>query len=98
MWGLVPLEVEPLFEQIAKQRECLGRGCEFHERAITELANALIREGNFADAELRLRKQLSIYPNGPEAGLARLLRACAYPAGRRVERAGNGRGEDASKR
>ena len=46
---------------------------EFHERALTELANDLIRQGNFADAEARLRSQLQRYPNGPEAQLARLL-------------------------
>jgi TolA-binding protein len=70
--GLVPLG-RALFEQIAKQRDVSAAEREFHERALTELANALIREGNFADAEGRLRTQLNIYPNGPEAGLARLL-------------------------
>jgi len=70
--GLVPLG-RALFEQIAKQQNVSAAEREFHERALTELANALIREGNFADAELRLRTQLNIYPNGPEAGLAKLL-------------------------
>ena len=70
--GLMPLG-RALFEQIAKQKEVSPAEREFHERALTELANALIREGNFADAESRLRTQLGLYPNGPEAGLARLL-------------------------
>jgi tetratricopeptide (TPR) repeat protein len=70
--GLMPLG-RALFEQIAGQKTVMAAEQEFHERALTELANALIREGNFADAESRLRKQLDIYPTGPEAGLARLL-------------------------
>jgi hypothetical protein len=70
--GLVPLGRE-LFEQIAKQQDVTAAEREYHERALTELANALIREGNFADAEARLRTQLNLYGNGPEAGLARLL-------------------------
>ena len=70
--GLAPVG-RALFEQIAKQQNVTAAEREFHERALTELANALIREGNFADAEARLRAQLALYPNGPEAGLARLL-------------------------
>lgn len=70
--GLAPLGRE-LFEQIAKQQDVTAAEREFHERALTELANALIREGNFADAETRLRAQVNLYPNGPEAGLAKLL-------------------------
>jgi tetratricopeptide (TPR) repeat protein len=62
-----------LFEQIARQQNVTAAEREFHERALTELANALIREGNFADAEARLRAQIGLYPNGPEAGLAKLL-------------------------
>lgn len=62
-----------LFEQIAKQENVLPAEREYHERSLTELANALIREGNFADAESRLRTQLGIYQNGPEAPLAKLL-------------------------
>src|SRR5207244_4284154 len=59
--------------QIAKKQNIGPGEREYHERALTELANALIREGNFVDAEARLRTQLSIYPTGPEAGLAKLL-------------------------
>jgi tetratricopeptide (TPR) repeat protein len=70
--GLVQLG-RALFSQIAEQENVTRAEQEFHERALTELANALIREGNFADAETRLRKQLSIYPDGLEAGLAKLL-------------------------
>jgi tetratricopeptide (TPR) repeat protein len=62
-----------LFTQIANQQNVKPPEREYHERAITELANALIREGKFADAETRLRAQLGLYPNGAEAGLARLL-------------------------
>lgn len=70
--GFAPLGRE-LFEQIAKQQTVTAAEREYHERALTELGNALIREGQFADAEARLRTQLALYPNGPEAGLARLL-------------------------
>ncbi len=70
--GLVTLG-RALFEQIARQQNVSAAEREFHERALTELANALIREGNFAEAEGRLRTQIGLYPNGPEAGLAKLL-------------------------
>lgn len=70
--GLVPVG-RALFEQIAKQQNIGPDEREFHERALTELANDLIRQGNFADAESRLRSQLQLYENGPEAQLARLL-------------------------
>jgi tetratricopeptide (TPR) repeat protein len=62
-----------LFEQIVKQQNVSTAEHEFHERAFIELANAFIREGNFAGAEARLRTQLNIYPNRPEAAYARLL-------------------------
>ena len=70
--GLVPAG-RALFEQIAKQQNISPDEREFHERALTELANDLIRQGNFADAESRLRSQLQLYENGPEAQLAKLL-------------------------
>lgn len=70
--GLVPVG-RGLFEQIAKQQTVAPDEREFHERALTELANDLIRQGNFADAESRLRSQLKTYPDGPEAQLAGLL-------------------------
>lgn len=70
--GLVPMG-RALFEQIAKQQNVSPAEREYHERALTELANDLIQQGNFNDAEARVRTQLSIYPNGPEAPLARLL-------------------------
>lgn len=70
--GLVPVG-RALFEQIAKQQNVAPGDREFHERALTELANDLIRQGNFADAESRLRSQLELYKSGPEAPLARLL-------------------------
>jgi tetratricopeptide (TPR) repeat protein len=70
--GLVPVG-RALFEQIAEQKNVAPAEREYHERSLTELAHALIREGNFAEAEARLRKQLGTYPNGPEAPLAQLL-------------------------
>ncbi|HEY1190408.1 MAG TPA: hypothetical protein VGE74_22430, partial [Gemmata sp.] len=70
--GLVPVG-RALFEQIANQQNVSPAEREYHERALTELANDLIRQGNFADAEFRLRSQLELYKNGPEAQLARLL-------------------------
>lgn len=72
---LAPLQPvgRALFEQVADQKGVAPGEREYHERSLTELANALIREGNFAEAEARLRKQLGIYPDGPEAPLARLL-------------------------
>ncbi len=70
--GLVPVG-RALFEQIAKQQNVDANEREYHERALTELANDLIRQGNFADAESRLRSQLQLYPIGSEAQLARLL-------------------------
>ncbi len=70
--GLVPVG-RALFEQIAKQQNVDASEREYHERALTELANDLIRQGNFADAESRLRSQLQYYPTGPEVQLAKLL-------------------------
>jgi hypothetical protein len=61
------------FEQIAKKQDILPNEREHHERSLTELANAYMGEGNFVDAESKLRTQLGLYPNGPEAPLARLL-------------------------
>ncbi len=72
--GLVPTG-RALFEQIANQENVSAAEREFHERALTELAHAQIREGNFTEAEVRLRKQLDIYPypRAPESGSAYLL-------------------------
>ncbi len=70
--GLVPVG-RALFEQIADQKSVAPGEQQYHERSLTELANSLIREGNFAEAEARLRKQLGLYQNGPEAPLAKLL-------------------------
>ncbi|MBY0460180.1 MAG: hypothetical protein K2V38_22925, partial [Gemmataceae bacterium] len=61
-----------LLEQIAGKQNVTPAEREFHERALNELANDLIRQGNFADAETRLRSQLAQYKDGPEAQLARL--------------------------
>jgi tetratricopeptide (TPR) repeat protein len=63
-----------LFEQIANMETVASAEREFHERSLSELAHALIREGKYADADNRLRTQLRLYENGPEAGLAKLLR------------------------
>ncbi|AMV22931.1 hypothetical protein VT84_00875 [Gemmata sp. SH-PL17] len=70
--GLVPVG-RALFEQIAKQQNIAPNEREYHERALTELANDLIQQENFADAEARLRTQLKLYDNGPESQLAKLL-------------------------
>jgi tetratricopeptide (TPR) repeat protein len=70
--GFAPLGRQ-LLEQIAKQENVSAAEREFHERALCELGYALLREGNPADAEARLRAQLTMYANGPEAGKARLF-------------------------
>jgi tetratricopeptide (TPR) repeat protein len=70
--GFAPLGRE-LLEQIAKQENVSAAEREYHERALCELGYALLREGNPADAEARLRAQLAVYANGPEAGKARLF-------------------------
>ncbi|MBP3958520.1 hypothetical protein J8F10_25000 [Gemmata sp. G18] len=70
--GLVPIG-RALFEQIAKQQNIEPNEREFHERALTELANDLIQQKNFVDAEARLRAQLALYKDGPESQLAKLL-------------------------
>jgi TolA-binding protein len=62
-----------LFEQIAKQEIVRPEEQEYHERSLVELAHEHIRTGNYAEAEVWLRKQLSLYPAGPEASLGRLL-------------------------
>jgi len=69
---LAPLSRE-LFRQIAQQEGVSTTEQEFHERALVELAHDFIRSANFAEAEVWLRKQLSSYPSGAEAPLARLL-------------------------
>jgi tetratricopeptide (TPR) repeat protein len=77
-----------LFEQIALQETISVGEQEYHERALVELAHECIRGKKFAEAEPWLRKQLNIYPTGPEASLGRLLlgvcllqRAANIPAG-----------------
>jgi tetratricopeptide (TPR) repeat protein len=70
--GLVPLGTA-LFQQIAEASAVAPAEQEAHERALVELAHEHIRSGQYAEAEARLRKQLSIYPAGPESGLGRLL-------------------------
>ncbi len=62
-----------LFEQIARNDQPEASERDYHERAIVEMAHEQIRQGRFADAEVWLRKQLALYPPGPEAPLARLL-------------------------
>lgn len=69
---LAPLSRE-LFRQIALQEVVSTTEQEFHERALVELAHDHIRAANFPEAEVWLRKQLSSYPSGAEAPLARLL-------------------------
>lgn len=62
-----------LLEQIAKQETIGAEEREYHERALVELAHEHIRVGHYPEAEVWLRKQLSLYPFGPEASLGRLL-------------------------
>lgn len=62
-----------LFEQIATQQTLSETERDYHERALIELAHDHIRAGRFAEAEVWLRKQIALYPAGPEAPLARLL-------------------------
>lgn len=62
-----------LMEQIADQSAVGAAEQETHERAMRELADAAVRGGQFDVAEARLRKQLNLYPGGPESGVARLL-------------------------
>lgn len=63
-----------LLEQAAGQTTVSPAEAETHERALVELAHEYIRQGNFKEAEARLSVQLSRYPNGPEAGLGKLLK------------------------
>ncbi|MCS7022411.1 MAG: hypothetical protein NZ703_00580 [Gemmataceae bacterium] len=69
---LVPLAMA-LFEQIATQSTIREEERDYHERALVELAHDHIRAGRFPEAEVWLRKQVALYPAGPEAPLARLL-------------------------
>lgn len=62
-----------LFEQIASQQTISETERDYHERALVELAHDHIRAGRFPEAEVWLRKQIALYPTGPEAPLARLL-------------------------
>jgi tetratricopeptide (TPR) repeat protein len=62
-----------LFEQIANQTNVTPAEVEYQERALIELAQEMVRNGNFLMAEPWLNKQLSLYPTGPEASLAKLL-------------------------
>lgn len=62
-----------LMEQIADQSNVSAAEQETQERAMMELADMAVRAGQFPEAEARLRKQLNLYPGGPEAGVGRLL-------------------------
>ena len=62
-----------LYEQIAKQETVSREEQEFHELALSELTHDLIKANNFAEAEAWARKQVGIYPTGPESGLGRLF-------------------------
>lgn len=70
--GLLPVG-RALLEQITKQQNITPEEREYHERAFSDLAFLLIHEGQFADAEARVRTQLGLYPTGPYAPQARLL-------------------------
>jgi tetratricopeptide (TPR) repeat protein len=62
-----------LFEQVAKQEPAGTADREFHERALVELAHEFIKANNYPEADIWLRKQLHLYPKGPEAPLGRLF-------------------------
>ncbi len=68
----LPLGVE-LLEQIAKAERVSVPEQEYQEKALVELADEAIRARDFQKAEARLRTQLRLYPNGPEAGQGKLL-------------------------
>jgi tetratricopeptide (TPR) repeat protein len=63
-----------LLEQVAGQTSVGPAEAETHERALVELAYEYIQARNYQEAEARLSIQLSRYPTGPEAGLAKLLK------------------------
>ena len=68
----VPLGMDLLVQVAAAERVTPAeQGA--HERALVELVDERLRAGDFADAEARLRKQLALYPAGPEADLGRVL-------------------------
>jgi tetratricopeptide (TPR) repeat protein len=62
-----------MLEQIADQATVGAAEQGTHERAMMELADVAVRAGQFEVAEARLRKQLNLYPAGPESGVGRLL-------------------------
>jgi tetratricopeptide (TPR) repeat protein len=62
-----------MLEQIADQATVSAAEQETHERVMMELADLAVRAGQFEVAEARLRKQLNLYPAGPESGVGRLL-------------------------
>jgi tetratricopeptide (TPR) repeat protein len=68
----LPLGIE-LLEQIAKAERVSVPEQEYHEKALVELADEAIRVGEYQKAEARLRTQLRLYSNGPEAGQGKLL-------------------------
>jgi tetratricopeptide (TPR) repeat protein len=70
--GLTQL-ARALLEQIAKQETVSPAEQDDHERALVDLAHECIRNKNFAEAEVWLRKQLGLYGSGAEAPLGRLL-------------------------
>ena len=70
--GLVKLGTS-LLDQVANASTVGAADQTAHERALVERAHDFIQAKNYPEAAWRLRKQLNIYPTGPESGLARLL-------------------------
>ncbi|MFO0800632.1 MAG: hypothetical protein U0804_24475 [Gemmataceae bacterium] len=68
----LPLGIE-LLEQIAQAERVSPAEQEYQEKAFVELANEAIQARDFQKAEARLRTQLRLYANGPEAGQGKLL-------------------------
>jgi len=62
-----------LFEQIAKQEMVSETEQEHHELALVGLGYEVMRGNNYSEAEVWLRKQIALYPSGPESWLGRLF-------------------------
>ena len=62
-----------LFEQIAKQETVTPAEQEQHELALVGLGYEVMRVNNYPEAEVWLRKQVTMYPTGSEASLGRLF-------------------------
>jgi len=62
-----------LFEQLAKQETVNAGEQEHHELALVGLGYEVMRVNNYPEAEVWLRKQVTLYPSGTESSLGRLF-------------------------